>query len=286
MTGALEPRSAGLPEPALTWFRLHAGTTVIDFPLHAWPATRTWAATMWPDWRAPGGWARHLWEPSPHGRGFIPAAVELGDVVQFGVEPVPAGRKGAHPPAPTAYWHGYLHAVQPDSLLLHGPYREPRDAYAAAQHAMLAQIHQGPVPPGSATMRDPRLPGPGVSRAPVAPAQPPATVSLAFNGDTAVVGDPMHGWLVVPSEDLLAAMAHRPQELADRLRPHVPGLTGRAPPVTLAALAAKHLGHLASARIYTRSEPTSALPTSAPTPPQPQGPPPPSPPMPPKEATL
>jgi hypothetical protein len=257
------PPPVMLPEPALTWFRLHAGITVIDFPLHTWPATRTWAATMWPDRRAPGGWVRHLWEPSPNGRGFIPAVVELGDVIQFGVEPVPAGRKEEHPPAPAACWHGYLHAVQHDSLLLHGPYPEPRDAYAAAQHALLARIHQGAASPGPANTRDPGLPIPAVSRAPVAPAQPPATVSLAFNGDTAIVGDPVHGWLVVSSEGLLAAMAHRPHELAERLRPHVPGLTGREPAVTLAALSAKHLGHLASARIYTPSHPTPALPTTA-----------------------
>src|SRR6266540_4497565 len=80
------PPQAPLSEPSLTWFRLHAGSTVIDFPLHAAPGTRTWAATMWPDRRAPGGWARYPWEPSPLSRGFIPAAVELGDVIQFGVE--------------------------------------------------------------------------------------------------------------------------------------------------------------------------------------------------------
>jgi hypothetical protein len=259
--------------PKMTWFRLHAGTTVIDFPLRGTANSRTWIATMWPDARAPGGWARHAWQPGPGGRGFVPSVVELGDVVQFAVQHTPEGRD----PSGTTYWHGYLHAVRPDSVLIHGPYPSPHEAHAAAQLALVEQINAPPSLPGTPQSSRSAV---GIELTPTAtrgvattPAQPPATVSVAFHGQQATIGDPLHGWLVVDTSRLLAAMAYPPDQLADLLRPALPHLDGREPPLTLAALAAAHLPDqlpLATSRPPT---PAAAPGVPAPDTPAPSGPP-------------
>jgi hypothetical protein len=237
----------------MTRFRLHAGSTLLDFPLPVSAQARTWAATIWPDARTPNGWAGKPWEPGPFGRGYIPAVVELGDVIEFGAQ---------HTLQATTCWYGYLHAVRPDSLLIHGPYPTPHAAHAAAQLAQVQQIHQdiagGP---------DPRRPSLGVQLSdtdpgsvPTTPAQPPAAVSVSFHGQQSTVGDPLHGWLVVDTGRLLAAMSQPPDRLADQLRQRLPHLDGREPPLTLAALAAHHLPDLLDA------EPTPAQAAAPPEP--------------------
>jgi hypothetical protein len=178
---------------------------------------------------------------------------ELGDVIQFGAEPVAAGGKAVTPAPSAIYWHGYLHAVQTDSLLIRGPYPGPGEAFAAAQQALLTQIHGQR---GRDTDAQPG--GPARPATPLTPAQPPATVSVAFHDDAATVGDPAHGWLVVPAEHLLAAMAHPPGQLAALLREGGPRLTGREPLLTLAALTARHVGHLQPSPLYAPAPPAAA----------------------------
>lgn len=224
----------------LTWFRLHAATTVIDFPLHSPTATRAWVATMWPDTRIAGGWQRQFWQPGPAGRGFVPAVVELGDVLQFGIEHAPSpGAKHTDPPQ-VSLWHGYLHAVNNDSVLIHGPHPSPRHTLAAAQDALIQQIHHsahtptGPTTPGRSTHLNSAHPG-----AAITPAQPPTAVTVAFDGANATVGDPHHGWLVVPTDQLMTAMTRPPTDLTRLLTGRV-HLTGREAPLTLAALTAHH----------------------------------------------
>ena len=226
--------------PRLTWFRLHASSTVIDFPLHSTTAARAWVATMWPDTRIAGGWQRQAWQPGPAGRGFVPAVVELGDVLQFGIEHLPP--LGARPAEPeVSLWHGYLHAVHADSILVHGPHPTPRQALAAAQHALVEQIHHT----AHTTELRPTAARPGAqlgaqdSRAPITPAQPPTSLTVAFHDAQATVGDPAHGWLVVDTTQLTTALTRTTSDLTRILTGRV-HLTGREPPITLAALAAQH----------------------------------------------
>jgi hypothetical protein len=177
---------------------------------------------------------------------MAPAALELGDVIEFGLRHPVAhdadraalrrlhGMAGQH-----RFWHGYLHAVRPDGIVLHGPYSGPHEAYVAAQHALLAQIHDGPADRVKSGASTPQISTGLVDARPATPAQPPATVSVAFHDRYATVGDPVHGWLVVDAERLLAAMAIPGDRLRYDLTQHV-RLTGDEPPLTLAALAAHH----------------------------------------------
>ena len=237
--------------PALTRFRLR-GDCVLDFPLHTSFQGGQLAATVWPDARQPTGWGRQFWDVGPEGRGFIAPMTDLGDVIQFSAQ---------HAPAAFTQWHGYLHAITRDSLIIHGSYPSAYAAYAAAQLALVQQIHAEPAPPP-----DPRVPTASIHLpSPSAPAggtiaQPPASVSVTFNGPQATVGDPRHGWLVVNTAPLLAAMARPSEELHDLLQDHLPGLDGLEAPVVLAALAA-----------YYRPGDLS-LPTTRPEPPTPEPP--------------
>jgi hypothetical protein len=229
------------PEPSVKLFRVHADTVVIDLPLLPSPGELAWAATMWADPREEHGWARRAWQPGPHGRGFVPATMELGDVVEFGAAAPSARdpRARSRPSGPRPRWYGYVHAVAPEGLLLRGPYPGPGQAHAAAQRALLtwAQAAQQ----AGVGVEAPH----GESAAAIEPAQPPATVTVNFHEQTATIGDPRHGWLTVPADRLAAAMTRPPDELAAMLRPHLPTLCGQEPPITLAALAARHIpGHL------------------------------------------
>jgi hypothetical protein len=231
------------PEPSVQLFRVHGGTTVIDLPMVPQPGAHVWAATLWLDPRDDQGWGRRIWQPGPEQRGFVPAAMELGDVIEFGADVLNIGRNGASQRKPQVVrWYGYVHAVAPEGLLLRGPYPDPGRAHAAAQHALLAWA-QAVTPPGRRGDGLDRhgLADEGTDPAAVTPAQPPATVTVAFTGKTATVGDPRHGWVTVPAERLAAALARPPTELAALLRPHLPALGGQEPPITLAALAARHL---------------------------------------------
>jgi hypothetical protein len=74
----------------------------------------------------------------------------------------------------------------------------------------------------------------------VNPIPPLATVDV--HGEIARVGDPSHGWLVVPTERLFAGMARSGGDLRAILADAAPGvsLNGDEPVPTLAALVAEH----------------------------------------------
>lgn len=66
--------------------RLRAPDAVIvELPVPVEASSQVWVATIWPDDRIPGGWARALWEPT--GRGWrLPLQVAAGDVIEFGAD--------------------------------------------------------------------------------------------------------------------------------------------------------------------------------------------------------
>ena len=70
----------------------------------------------------------------------------------------------------------------------------------------------------------------------------PKLVTVDIHGELARVGDPGHGWLVVPAERLFTAMAKPPEQLRAIVARHAPGvaLDGHESVPTLAALAAQH----------------------------------------------
>ncbi|SNQ49720.1 conserved hypothetical protein [Frankia canadensis] len=150
-------------------------------------------------------------------------------------------------------------------------------AYAAAQHALAAQVwSQGAE--NAAANRGPagRLDThPGRDHAWREPAQPPASVSVTWHGDTATVSDPRYGWLHVDSDDLAAALTLRTDDLLRALRPLNLGVDGNEPPATLAALAALHLPDLPT--IHTSAPPRPPSPAPSPSAPSPAAPPPPAP---------
>jgi hypothetical protein len=70
----------------------------------------------------------------------------------------------------------------------------------------------------------------------------PRTVTIDILGELARVGDPDHGWLVVPKDDLMRAMAKPIEQLGALLATDAPdvALTGNESLPTLAALAVRH----------------------------------------------
>ncbi|MCK9895015.1 hypothetical protein [Frankia sp. AgB32] len=281
-------RTSDLAGPRLKVARLHPSGVMLDLPFTPPPGSAVHAATFWPEPTAPNGWAYIPWERGPHGRGVqLPQLVDLGDVVGFRAVtrpqladvPSSASHAGAPQPPPAAVnvveWWGYLHAVERGALVLHGPHPGVTAAYAAAQHALTAQVlardptdpTQPRGPAGSQGGHPPR------DRAWREPAQPPASVSLTWHGDMATVSDPRFGWLHVPADDLAAALTLRADDLVDQLRPLVRGIDGTEPPITLAALAALHLPHLPDVHAAA-PPPGPATPTASPSGPPPSDQPP------------
>ncbi|WP_322779378.1 hypothetical protein [Frankia sp. Cas4] len=235
--------------PRLTVCRLHPAGVVLDIPLAAPAGSQVHAGTFWRDPTAPTGWLRGDWQPGPDGRGLRPHLIEPGDVVGFAAfgpaarPPTPAlgnpwqppdrRQQAPEPAVKVAEWWGYIHAIEADALLLHGPHPDAHTAYATAQQTLLARAHQlaATTPPSAG----------GGGPVPVEPAQAPAAVTATWHGATATIGDPHHGWLHVRTDDLTAAMRLRDSDLRRRLRPHLSTLTGDEAPITLAALAAQHI---------------------------------------------
>ena len=94
------PRSAATGQPVYDWtrfgrHRLRAPDAVIvDLPVPVAAARQVWVATVWPDSRVAGGWARLAWEVDQDTqRGWrLPMQLAAGDVLEFGADtPTPAG---------------------------------------------------------------------------------------------------------------------------------------------------------------------------------------------------
>ncbi|WP_157489057.1 hypothetical protein [Pseudofrankia sp. DC12] len=245
--------------PALVSFRVRPPGILLDVPISAPPGGRILVATFWPDPSGPAGWARRLWSPGPDGRGFlVPQVTDLGDLIAVtalaNVPVAPSapdtasrrtrvlGRLNVAAPTPSPQtrevwlgtWYGYLHAVEADAAVLHGPFPSLNAAHGAAQQSLLRRLHHsgGPVPGGTARAT------------PIHPAGPPATVTVTHHGPLTTVGDPTHGWLTVPTEALTAALTEPSGLLRDLLEPDTGPLRPDTPPITLAALAAHHFPDL------------------------------------------
>jgi hypothetical protein len=122
----------------------------------------------------------------------------------------------------------------------------PEPAELLCAGGQLARVEDGPE--GPAVVRLDHTLGPFGEPADDVPSplpsirglSPPETVTVEHLGDQMRVGDPDHGWLTVPADALVAALAVAPDQLATRLQTGPLRLTGTEPPVTLAALAALH----------------------------------------------
>ena len=246
----LSPRQAwprwSRAEPGLVSCRLHRVSGVLlDLPVTAPPGSQIRVATYWPTPGSPDGWAQAVWQPGREGRGLVaPPVTEIGDVLALAIvdttveppPPRPAGLRGllAAQPAATprnrehviGTWCGYLHGIERDALIMHGPFPSLTDAYGAAQQAQLRGLQPD------------RPPTPAV---PTAPGPPPVTVSITNHGSQQTIGDPTHGWITVPTDEFQAALTLGPGLLRDLLAPHVGPLPASTAPVTLAALGARHL---------------------------------------------
>ena len=113
--------------------RLRAPDAVnVELPVPVEASSQVWVATIWPDDRIPGGWARALWEPT--GRGWrLPLQVAAGDVIEF----------GADTPARAVRWFGIMDAYDPDRwATFQGPYPTPGDAWSDAQRLLALERFQ------------------------------------------------------------------------------------------------------------------------------------------------
>lgn len=251
---------AGPPAPpSLSVFRLLHGA-LIDLPFRPPPAASVRVATLWPDSTVATGWAHHSWDIGPGGRGHLPSLTDLGDVIGFLAEirpPPPAlpanvwapgTNRHQSPPAHYLTWYGYLHQITATALVLRGPYPTPVAAYTGAQRAEIAALHHERVG------EEPALPG-----------APPLSPSFTHTGENTTVGDPHHGWIRVPGHLLTTALTCPVGMLQRSLAARVPGLlTGSEPPITIAALAARHLpDQLADPTIRAASPPPLGGPVNA-----------------------
>lgn len=108
--------------------RLRApASVVIDVPLP--PASHRSVATVWPDARTPGSWARVPWALDPRtGRGWVlPQQLSAGDVIEFAANTAGGWMR----------WHGVLDSYEFDRwLTVQGPYPDAAAAYDDAQRLL------------------------------------------------------------------------------------------------------------------------------------------------------
>lgn len=108
--------------------RLRAPAAVlVDLPVPAAATARLWVATIWPDPRAPGGWARFAWPPEHERAGwFLPAQLAAGDVLEF----------GADTPTAPLRWYGIMDSYQTEWMTVQGPYPDPAGAHLESQRLL------------------------------------------------------------------------------------------------------------------------------------------------------
>jgi hypothetical protein len=119
--------------------RLRApGGAIIDLPVPTGGATAVWVATIWPDHRAPGGWARDLWPLDPAtGRGWqLPGPLAAGDVIEF----------GADSPGQPVRWYGIMDSYEVDRwATVQGPYPDAAAAHTEAQRLLALERYDMPL---------------------------------------------------------------------------------------------------------------------------------------------
>ncbi|MDT3444456.1 MULTISPECIES: hypothetical protein [unclassified Pseudofrankia] len=245
------PARWNLP-PRLVSCRLHPTGVLLDVPVSGANGSQIVVSTAWPDPNTRAGWTHQNWRPTQVGRGYeIPRLTDLGDVIAITewhtntapTRALPGARRGLlrrdpakRLPVAHATWWGYLHAIETDALILHGPFPDPVAAHGVAQQAYLRKLHQptGATQPTRAGHAQP------AGRVPIYPATPPATVSVTYDGPNTVVGDPTYGWLTAASDRFHNALAVPGDQLRALLHPHYGELHPTTAHATLAALAARH----------------------------------------------
>jgi len=197
---------------------------------------------VWPDTRAPGGWARGLLGPGRHGRGYAAGQLIPGDVIEFGAdERRPVGRRRFT--NVTRRWYGVVLATDRDRLVAWGPFPAPAPAWECAQAALSRWRQAAHVEvPGVTDTAPSAIDVRGDGRPELPALAAPPLVEVRRTAQTTRVDDPVHGSMVVDAAAFGAGMAATAETLVDRLRRHAPGLalTGHEPHATLAALAALH----------------------------------------------
>lgn len=117
------------------WVFRHAGGCLIETPDLPMPAPTPaglpwrWVATLWADRFQPDGWAVLEWSLAERGW-RLPAALAIGDIVEFGAtwSDAPRGIAG-----PTVRWYGWVDHATDRALVVRGPYSHPADAAAGAR---------------------------------------------------------------------------------------------------------------------------------------------------------
>jgi len=229
------------PPPAQWVGRVQTGV-LLDSPLIPGWGSVPWAGVVWPDARAPGGWARTLLAPGRHGRGHAAGDLTPGDVVEFGAdERRPAGRRRwANIPR---RWYGVVLATDRDRLVAWGPFPAPGPAWECAQAALSRWRQAAHVDvPGVTDQTPPTVDTVGHGQPELTAGRPSPVVELRTTGDTTRVDDPVHGPMIVDTAAFGVGMAATPDALVAALGRDAPGvaLTGHEPHASLAALAALH----------------------------------------------
>jgi hypothetical protein len=232
------------PPPA-QWVGRVQGGVLLDSPLVPGWGSTPWAGVVWPDARAPGGWARALLAPGRQGRGHAAGDLTPGDVIEFGAdERRPTGRKRCENVA--RRWYGVVLATDRDRLVAWGPFPSPGPAWEVAQ-AALSRWRQaayvtvpGVTDTGVPASGPPSASAVGDGRLELTAAKP--VVEMRTTGDTTRVDDPVHGPLTVDAVAFGVGMAADTADLIEGLRRAAPAvaLTGHEPHATLAALTALH----------------------------------------------
>ena len=129
--------AADLPppeRPEQTALRVYHGV-LIDTPLVPGWGSQAWAATVWPDDRAPGGWGRAVMPPGPGGRGYVADGLTPGDVIEFGADyRRQTGRKTFE--LVPRRWYGVALATAADHVVAFGPFPGPEPARQWAERAL------------------------------------------------------------------------------------------------------------------------------------------------------
>jgi Family of unknown function (DUF6166) len=214
---------------------------LIDAPMVPTWGSHPWAAVVWPDQRAAGGWGRATMPPGPGGRGHVTNGLTPGDVIEFGADYRAQTSRKTFETVPRR-WYGVVLATDPAHVVAWGPFPLPEPARQWAERAMQAWRQSLTVDiPGVTDLNGPApawsTPRDATRVAPV--------VEVRSAGQVTRVDDPTHGRLVVDAALFGAAMSTDTAQLVGllgqvRYRSGHPALTGNEPKPTLAALAALH----------------------------------------------
>jgi hypothetical protein len=148
------PPAATGQQPVYDWtrfgrHRLRAPDAVIvDLPVPITAARQVWVATVFPDSRVAGGWARLAWEiDQDTQRGWrLPMQLAAGDVLEF----------GADTPTQPVRWYGIMDSYEVDRwATVQGPYPHPAAAWDDAQRLLALERFLPPLEAEPATEREP-----------------------------------------------------------------------------------------------------------------------------------